>query len=74
MKQRRKPCSGSPSVEQDLNTRHDWHVKKAIVDLPVKVKGNSKRTSSNSSSPLVAKNKNIGVASQTLITEVKFLM
>ena len=28
---------------QDLSTRHDWPVKKAIVDLPVRLKENSKR-------------------------------
>ena len=58
-------------MDQDLNTRHDWPVKKAIIDLPIKVKGNSKHTSIDSSGPLVAENKDIGVASQTLITEVK---
>ena len=36
---------------QDLSTRHDWPVKKAIVDLSIKMKGNSKRTSGNSLSP-----------------------
>ena len=58
-------------MDQDLNTRHDWPVKKAIIDLPIKVKGNSKHTCIDSSGPLVAENKDIGVASQTLITEVK---
>ena len=29
-------------------------VRKAIVDLPIRLKGNSKRTSGNSSSPLEA--------------------
>ena len=51
-KQRRNPCSRPPPVYQDLNTRHDWPVKRAIVDLPIRMKGNSKRTSSNSFSPL----------------------
>ena len=37
---------------QDLSTRHDWSVKKAIVDLPIRLKGNSKRISGNSLSPL----------------------
>ena len=32
---------------QDLSTRHDWPVKNAIVDLPIKLKGTSKRISSN---------------------------
>ena len=34
---------GPPPVYQDLSTRHDWPVKKAIVDLPIRMKGNSKR-------------------------------
>ena len=37
-------------------------VEKAIVDLPIKMKGNSKRTSGNSLSPLGPQNKNIGAA------------
>ena len=40
-KQRQNPCSGFPPVYQDLSTRHDWPVKKAIVDLPIRLKGNS---------------------------------
>ena len=36
--------------------RHDWPVKNAIVDLPIEMKGNSKRTSGNSLSPLGAQN------------------
>ena len=51
--------------------RHDWPAKKAFVDLPIKMKGNSKRTSGNSLSPLGAQNKYIGAASRTLLTEVK---
>ena len=55
------PCSGAPSVYQDLSTRHDWPVKKAIVDLPIRMKGNSKRISSNSlsSGPLGAQNNDL---------------
>ena len=61
-----------PPVYQDIITRHDWPVNKAIVDLPIKMKGNSKRTSENSLSPLRTQNKDIGVdVSQTLLTEVK---
>ena len=26
---------------QDLSTRHDWPVKEAIVDLPIRLEGNS---------------------------------
>ena len=32
-KQRRNPCS----VYQDFSTRHDPTVKKAVVDLPIKI-------------------------------------
>ena len=30
---------------QDLSTRHDWPVEKVIVDWPIRMKENSKRTS-----------------------------
>ena len=50
-KQRRNPCFGPAPVYQDLSTRHDWPVKNAIVDLPIRLKGNSKRSSGNSLSP-----------------------
>ena len=49
----------APTVYQDLNTRHDWPVKKDVVNLPISNKGNSKRTSGNSLSPLGAYNENI---------------
>ena len=68
-KQRRNPCSGRP-VYQDLSKRHDWLVKNTTVDLPIKMKRNSERSSGNSLSPLGAWNKDIGAASQTLLTEV----
>ena len=55
---------------QDLSTRHDWPVKNAIVDLPIKMKGNSECCSSHSSNPLVAQNKDMGAALQMLLTEV----
>ena len=70
-KQRRNPCSGSPPVYQDLSTRHDWPVKKDMLDLPIRMKGNSKRIFGDSLSPLEAQNKYLGAASQTLLTEVK---
>ena len=57
---------------QNLSTRHDWPVKKAIIDWPIRMKRNSKRTSGNWLSPLGAQNINHGAASQTLLTEVKF--
>ena len=44
-----------------------------LVNLPVKMKGNSKRTSGNSLSPLDigAQNKDLGTACQTVLTGVK---
>ena len=52
---------------QDLSTRHGWPVKNAIVDLSIRLKV----TSVNSLSSLGAQNKDLGAASQTLLTEVK---
>ena len=68
-KQHRNPCS--PTVYLDLSTRHDWLVKNAIVDLPIRLKENSKRSFGNSLSPLRAQNKVISATSQTLLTGVK---
>lgn len=45
---------------------------KGIVNLSVKMKGNLKRTIGNLFSPLGAQGKDIGAASQTLQTGVKF--
>ena len=42
----------------------DWPVKKTIVDLPIRMKGNSKRISGNTLSPLGAQNRDMGAASQ----------
>ena len=53
-KQRRNPCSRLPLVNQYLSTHHVWPVKNAIVDLPFKMKGNSKRSCSNSLTSLGA--------------------
>ena len=44
---------------QDLSTCHDWPVKNVMVDLPIKMKGNSKRSSCNSLSPLGVHNKDL---------------
>ena len=52
---------------QYLSTRLDWPVKKAIVDLLIRLKGISKCTSSNSLSPLGVHNQNIGAALQMLL-------
>ena len=49
----------------------DWPVEKAIVDLSIRMKGDLKRTTGNSLSPLVTQNKDIGAVSQTLLAEVK---
>ena len=46
-------------------------VKKATIDLPIRLKGNSKRISSNSLTPLGAQNKDISTASQSLLTSVR---
>ena len=46
-KQCRNLCSGYPSLYQDLSARHDWPVQEAFVDMPIKMKENSKRTSGN---------------------------
>ena len=45
-------------------------LKKAIVDLPIRLKGSSKCTSGNSLSPLWAQKKNSGAALQMLLTRV----
>ena len=75
MKHRRNPCSAHPPspppVYQNLRTRHDWPLKKAIVDLPIRLKGNSKRTSGNSLSLLGSQKTDLDATSQTLLTEVK---
>ena len=55
----------------DVSTCHDWPVKKAIVDLLMRLKGNSEFISGNSLSPLGAQNKDFGAASQALLTRVK---
>ena len=58
----------APPVCPDLSRRHDWPVKKAVVDLPIRLKGDLKRTSGNSLSPFGAQNKDLGAAaSQTLL-------
>ena len=50
-KQRRNPCSGPPTVYQDLRARHDWSVENTIVNFPIRLKRNLKRISCNSWSP-----------------------
>ena len=46
---------------------------KKAIDLPIRMKGNLKRTSGNSLSSLGGQNKDTGAASQTLLTEVILL-
>lgn len=46
-KQRQNACSWPP-VYQELSTHHDWPVTKAIVDLPISLRGNSKGAVGNS--------------------------
>ena len=79
-KHRRNPCNAHrsppprphpPPVYQNLRTRHDWPLKKAIVDLPIRLKGDSKRTSGNSLSLLGSQKTDLDATSQTLLTEVK---
>ena len=55
----------------DVSTYYDWSVKKTIVDLLMRLKGNSEFISGNSLSPLGAQNKDFGAASQVLLTRVK---
>ena len=45
--------------------------KSGLVDLPIRMKGNSKCISGNSLNPLEAQNKELGAASQTLLTEAE---
>ena len=50
---------------------HDWPVKKAMVNLPVRLKGNLKCISGNLLSPVRAQNKAFGAASQMLLSRVR---
>ena len=52
LKQHRNPCSGPPAEYQDLSKCYDWPIKKAIVNLPMKIKQNLKCTFGNLLSPL----------------------
>ena len=55
----------------DLSRCHDWPVRKAMINLPIRMKGNSKCTSDNLLSPFGVQNMDIGAALQTLSTRVK---
>ena len=50
---------------------HDWPVEEAIINLPIKMKGNSKHTSGDLMSLLRAQSNDISTASQMLLTNVK---
>ena len=54
---------------QDLSTCYGWPVKKSIVDLPIRMKGNTKHTSGNLVSLLVSQNTDIGTALQTITNQ-----
>ena len=55
--------------DKDLSACHDWPVKEAMVNLPIKTNGNLKHTT-GSLSPLGAESRDIHTASQMLLTEV----
>ena len=57
--EKKKSLSWAPSVYKDLSMRHDWPVKNAFVNLPIRLKGKLKRTSGNFLSLLGAQNKDI---------------
>ena len=57
-------CSGPPSLFQALSTHHDQHVKKAIIKLPIRLKGNLKCNGGS-------QNKDLGTALQALLTGVR---
>ena len=67
MKQRRILVLTPYLCSQDLSTRHDWPVKKATDNLPIRLKGNSKRISGNSLSPFGAQKNDFRAALQTLL-------
>ena len=58
-KHRRNPCFAPLPMYQDSSTCHDWPVKNVMVDLPIKMKGNSKRSSYNPLSSLGVQNKDL---------------
>ena len=62
MKQHRNPCSVPPPVYH-----HVQPVKNAIIDLPIKMKGNAKCTSGYLLSLLEAQNNDIGAANIIII-------
>ena len=59
--------------QEFLRMHHDWPVENTIVNLPIRLKGNSKCISDNSLIPLGAQNMDTGTASQTLLTGVRYV-
>ena len=53
---------------------HDGPVKNAVVDLPFRLKRNSKRPFGNSLSPLGTQKRDIIATSQTLLTGFKLYL
>ena len=56
---------------QDLTMRNGWRIKKSIVNLPIRMKGNLKCVASNFLSPMGSQNKDLGAVSQMLLLVVK---
>ena len=71
VKQHQKPCSGSPPVYQDLSMCHNWSLRIAIVDLPIRLQTNLKHISGNLLRQLGARNKDVVAALQTVLTRVR---
>ena len=60
---------------QDLSTRHGWPAKKSYRQFASQVEVvNSKCISSNALNSLRTQNKDLGTASQTLLTKVKLFL
>ena len=64
--QQQNPCPASPALYMDESILHGWPVYKVVVDLPIRPRGNLKRTFGNLLNLLGAYNKDHGTASQTL--------
>ena len=66
VRQLQNPFSWAPPVYQDLSMGHDWPVKNAIVDLPIRLKN-----AFHSVSPLQAKNRDLGASSPILLNRIR---
>ena len=56
---------------QDLSTHYYWQVEYAVIDSPIRLKGNSKHTSSNFFSSSGVQNKDLSAASRALLAGVR---